>query len=155
MSKRFRFSLETLLRVRRLHEREAQRRLAEQQAAIARVDELNRQTHEMIAAEQAALRQRQGATVLEPAGLVQGRAWIAHLRRTIAQRLQERQELVRRCEQLQREYREARKQMRIIEKLRERRWDEHRRARQREQELEMEEVAQQLHQFERPLTDAP
>ncbi len=147
MAKRFRFPLETLLRVRELREREAKRKVGLKQAEIARIDQLVHQTYEEIDAHQKILRQRQQGT-LAPAELVRERAWIAHLRGTIVQWQVQREQLVNESQVLREELRVARVQKRVIEKLRERRWEEYRKDRARREQAEADELAQQLHGFE-------
>ncbi len=146
MAKRFTFRLETLLRIRGMREREAKRKVGAKQAEIAQLDQLNRQTAGEIARRQAALLDAQRGT-LAPAELVRQRAWIAHLRATIAQRHTARRELVAQLDQLLAEWRETRTRKRIIEKLRERRWEQHKRANNRREQAEADEVAQQLHRY--------
>lgn len=155
MARRFDFRLETLLRVRALHEREAQRKLAAKQAEIARIDQVNELTRREVEREQAALRNEQLRGTLEPSALTRGRAWVAHLRQTMAQRQAAREQLMAELGELRGAYREARKQRRIIEKLRERRWDEYRRAQERRETAEAAELAQQMHLFARCTADAP
>jgi flagellar protein FliJ len=145
LAKRFQFRLQTLLRVRQLREREAKRNVATQQAEIARLDRLNEQTAEEILKQQAELLARQSAGRLDPLELQRGRAWVAHLRRTIAQRHEQRLEMVQRLRQLQALLRAARTQTRILEKLRERRWQEYRKERDRREQATADELAQQLH----------
>ncbi len=146
MAKRFHFPLETLLRVREVREREAKRKVGLKQAEIARLDQLNRQTAEEIFARQDILRQHQRGT-LTPNDIVREQAWIAYLRRTIFQRQAQRAGLVKELEVLQEALRQARVQKRIIEKLRERRWDEYVKDRKRREQAESDELAQQLHVY--------
>ena len=146
MAKRFTFRLETLLRIRTMREREAKRNVGAKQAEIAQLDQLNRKTAEEIGRRQAALRDHQHG-VLAPAELVRQRAWIAHLRNTIAQRQAARRELVEELDRLLVEWRETRTRKRIIEKLRQRRWAQYRRDRGRREQAEADELAQQLHGF--------
>ncbi|HPM24737.1 MAG TPA: flagellar FliJ family protein [Phycisphaerae bacterium] len=148
MARRFQFRLETLLRVRQLREREAKRNVAAQRAEIARLDRLNEQTAEEIARQQEILLQGQQRGVLDPLTLQRGRAWIGHLRRTIAQRHVQRAEMVSRLRELQALWQAARTQARIIEKLRERRWTEYRRTRDRQEQAAADELAQQLHGYD-------
>ena len=150
MARRFRFRLQTLLRVRQLREREAKRKVAAKRAEIARLDRLNEQTTEEILRQQEALLagQRQGR--LEPLALQRGRAWIAYLRKTIAVRHLQRMQLVEELHKLQAEFQAARTQARIIERLRERRWDQYVRDRERRDQAAADELAQQLHGSEAP-----
>ncbi len=147
MARRFRFPLETLLRVRQLREREAQRKVAAQQAEIARLDQLNDATSAQIALTQRELLDIQQQPRPSPAELARGRAWVAHLRHTIAQRQAWRAEMVTKLERLQVEFQQARQQTKIIAKLRERRWSEYVRDRQRAEQAATQELAQQLHSF--------
>lgn len=145
MARRFRFPLQTLLKVRRLREREAKRKVAAQHAEIARLDQLDQAARREIAARQGALLDHQRHRYLDPRDLSRGWSWIAHLRSTMAQRQALRAEMVKELERLQAEFRAARQQTRIIEKLRERRWDEYSRDRRRHEQAAADEVAQQLH----------
>jgi flagellar FliJ protein len=147
VAKRFQFRLETLLRVREIREREAKRKVGVKQAEIARVDQLNRLTAEEISQRQNALRAQQGQGVLDPDTLLRERAWIAYLRQTIVERQTFRAGLVRELATLQAELRQARRQKRTIEKLRERRWEEYIKCRKRREQAESDELARQLHTF--------
>jgi flagellar FliJ protein len=144
VAKRFRFRLDTLLKVRRLREREAKRKVAAKHAEIARLDRLDQQTAREILKSQAALRHSQQPGSLDLETLARGRAWIGYLRKTAVERQALRATLVRELEQLQSQWREARTQTRILEKLRQRRWDEYVRRRQRREQGEADELAQQL-----------
>jgi flagellar FliJ protein len=145
MARRFEFRLETLLRVRQLREREAKRKVAAQRAEIARLDRLDRQTADEISRQQAELLEGQRAGRVDPLTLQRGRAWIGHLRRTIALRQVQRTEMLAQLQQLQGVWRAARTQARIIEKLRERRWEQYVRDRARKEQAAADELAQQLH----------
>ena len=149
MAKRFVFRLETLLRVRALREREAQRKLAMKRAEIARLDRLDEETAAEIGRQQQALLGGQRETQLDPVRLQRGRAWIAHLRRTVALRQVQRAELTAQLAQLAAAWREARKQQRVIEKLRARRWEAYVRERAGAEQTALEELAQQLQEEER------
>jgi len=148
MARRFEFRLETLLRVRQLREREAKRKVAAQRAEIARLDRLNRQTAEEISRQQAELLEDQRAGRVDPLTLQRGRAWIAHLRRTIALRQVQRTEMLAQLQQLQAAWHAVRTQARIIEKLRERRWEQYVHERARKEQAASDELAQQLHSYD-------
>ncbi|MGD8454322.1 MAG: flagellar FliJ family protein [Phycisphaerae bacterium] len=152
MARRFRFPLETLLKVRRLREREAKRKVAAQRAALARLDQLDEATRAEIASRQQVLLGVQRQVQLEPQELTRGWAWIGHLRRTIVQRQVQREEMLGVLEKLQEVYREARRQTRVIEKLRERRWQQYVHDRERREQAAADELAQQLHSMQ-PATD--
>ena len=148
MAKRFEFRLQTLGRVRELRQREAKRKVAAKHAEIALLDRLNEQTAAEISRQQALLLADQQQGRLDPLSLQRGRAWIAFLRRTIAQRHAQRADLTTQLQELLVAYREARTQMRIIEKLRERRWNEYVHERDRQEQAAADELAQQLLGYE-------
>ncbi len=147
MAKRFEFRLQTLLDVRALREREAKRAFAAQQAEIARLDQLNRDTAAEIERQQAALLDAQQAGAIDLITLQRGRAWIAHLRKTIAQRLDQRVGMTRVLDELRGKWTAARRELRIVDKLRERRWNRYRKDRQRREQAESDELARQLPMF--------
>jgi flagellar FliJ protein len=142
--RRFSFPLQTLLKVRKLREREAKRKVAAQRAEIARLDQLNQATWAEISAQHATLLQNQQHRMIEPTDLARARAWIAHLQATVAQRTLLRSEMTARLQELQSEFVAARQQALIIEKLRQRRWDDYRRQRDRKEQAASDELAQQL-----------
>jgi flagellar protein FliJ len=151
--RRFQFPLQTLLKIRHLREREAKRKVAAQRAEIARLDRLNDATWTEISAQHEALLQTQQRPRVQPTELARGRAWIAHLRATIAQRMLLRAEMTAKLEQLQAEFTAARQQARIIQKLRQRRWDEYRHQRDRKEQAASDELAQQLQSSDVALTN--
>lgn len=144
MARRFRFRLETVLRVRRIGEREAQRRVARKLREIARLDEQNRRTVDQIRQAWEELRGAQRGGRIDPLELARGRAWLAHLRRLVQQRTAHRARLSAELAGLQRELREARIRSRMLETLRERRWNEYRSAAQRREQAELDETARDL-----------
>jgi flagellar FliJ protein len=148
MARRFEFRLQTLLRVRELREREAKRKVAAKSAEIARLDQLNAESQAEISGQLERLGAAQRSGVLDLTRLQRGHTWIAHLRRTIAVRSQQKAGLLEQLRELQDALREARTQTRIIEKLRERRWEAYRRDRSRAEQAELDEVARQLHALE-------
>jgi flagellar FliJ protein len=147
MAKRFQFSLQTLLRVRELREREAQRTLGEAQAAVAQVTNAIAQYWREIQATQQRLTEAQRGERIDPQELSQGRAWVMHLRRLIQENEGQKAVLEQRAGELRDQWLEARKQVRVLEKLRERRWDAHRAQLRKEEQATMDEVAQRLHTF--------
>lgn len=149
MAKRFRFRLQTLLRVRQLREREAKRKVAAGRAEIARLDRLDQQTALEISRQQAALLAAQRGDHQDPLALQRGRAWIGHLRRTATLRQIRREKLQEQLAGLQQAWRVARTQMKAIEKLRERRWEEHQKDARRRERAALDELAQQLHMVDR------
>jgi flagellar export protein FliJ len=145
MARRFQFSLQTLLRVRQLAEREAGRKVGAKRAEIARLDSLNADAQDAISQQHRALETLQRGDRLDPGQLSRPRAWIAHLRRAIAERQSIRAGWLQELGVLQAALIESRKQTKTIEKLRERRLDAHGRAIRRREQHDAEELAQQLH----------
>ena len=144
MAKRFHFPLQTLLRVRQLHEREAKRKVATKRAEVARIEQLIVQTGDEIVRQQEALASQQKGR-LDPLTLQRGRAWVTYLRQTLARQHGQRAALTEELRVLQATLRAVRTQARIIEKLRERRWREYVRDRNRQEQAAADELAQQLH----------
>jgi len=145
VARRFNFPLETVLNVRRLHEREAKRKLAAKRAELARLDQLDEATRGEIANRQTEILRAQQTGTVDPRDLSRGWAWIAHLRRTMQQRQQVRERELAELAKLQDAFREARRETRVIEKLRERRWTTYKRDRDRHEQAVADEMAQQLH----------
>ncbi len=144
MARRFRFRLQTLLEVRQLHEREAKRRVAAKSAEIARLDGLREQTAAEVLRQQDVLLAAQQQGRLDPLALQRGRAWVAHLRKTITLLQVQREELSQQLKDLQARLRTARTQTRIIEKLRARRWHTYVHDRTRHEQAADDELARQL-----------
>ena len=145
MAKRFHFPLATLLRMRELHEREAKRKVGEKLAEIAQLDQANQQADNEIRMRQSDLLASQRTGTIATTDIARTRGWITHLRHTILQRQDMRAARVKELEVLQAELRVARKNKRIIEKLRDRRWEEYRKDLQRREQAQADELAQQLH----------
>lgn len=142
---RFTFRLQTVLRVRELREREARRKVDAKAAEIARIDQWNRETADEVSRIQRAIVERQMDPQIDVRELTRQRAWVAHLRRTIVERQVAKQSLVAQLEALRGDLRTARTQMRVIEKLRERRFGEWKREHGLAEQAAMDEVARQLH----------
>lgn len=155
MARRFRFPLQTLLKVRRLREREAKRKVGAKRAEIARLDRLDEAAQKEIVARQQVLLSTQRRERLDPRELSSGWAWIAHLRRGMGQRQVLRVQYLGELQRLQAEFLEARKQVRVIEKLRERRWQEYVHERNRHEQAAADELAQQLHGRAQALSAPP
>ncbi len=144
MARRFRFRLQTLLEVRQLHEREAKRRVAAKSAEIALLDGLREETAAEVLRQQDVLLAAQQQGRLDPLALQRGRAWVAHLRKTITLLQVQREELSQQLKDLQARLRTARTQTRIIEKLRARRWHTYVHDRTRHEQAADDELARQL-----------
>lgn len=145
MAQPFRFRLQTLLRVRELHEREARRKVAAQRAEIARTDQLISDSFREIERQQNALRERLETPALNTLELTRSRAWIAHLRRTLAQQQLQKSMLLAELERRLETWRNARRQTQVLEKLRERKLAVWQRDRNLRDQAASDELAQQLH----------
>jgi flagellar export protein FliJ len=141
----FRFRLQTLLRVRDLRERETKRNVALKQAEIARLDEANRSAAEEILRRESAMRTIAERGSIDAAELMRERAWIAHLRQQILEQQRVRACLERDLADLQEAWKRARTDLKVLEKLRERRSDEHRRAQALREQAEADDVARKLY----------
>jgi len=144
MAKRFRFRLQTLLRVRELRERQALRAVGAKRAQIARLEQINRQTAEAILEQQREVVREQESGRVDPAELARRRAWIAHLRRTILERDEQIQRYRRELSDLLGAWHEARREKRVLERLRERRFEAWRRDARRAEQTADDEVVRQL-----------
>lgn len=145
MAQRFKFRLETVLRVRELREREARRKVGAKMGEIAEIDRQIEMSFQDIQQRQFGLVERQNDALIDPRELIRERAWITHLRRGIAERRGVKAERQRELDTLREELRQARVQTRMLENLRERQLTEHRRAAARREQDAMDEVAQRLH----------
>jgi flagellar FliJ protein len=147
MARRFRFRLDTVLRVRALREREARRKFGVKLAEIAAVERLNAETSAEIAARQARLLSSQRRTIVDPRELAAGRAWVGYLRRQLAERQAVKAALRNELNALREELRQARAQSRMLEKLRERKHAEWKRDADRQEQTDSDELARQLPGF--------
>jgi flagellar biosynthesis chaperone FliJ len=141
VARRFQFRLQTLLRVRELEEREAQRKVAAKAAEIAQLDRLDAQAQQEIRRQQAVLRAAQHAATLDSLLQQRGRAWIGQLRRGIALRSAQRAARQAELRELQDAFRAARTRRRVVDELRTRRWQDYRHARDRHEQTSLEELA--------------
>lgn len=167
MTKRFTFPLETLLRVRRLVERDARRRLAAAQSRLAAIDDLIRRIRAEFAAQQSALRRSVSAdsaadpqksslpthpparppgvaASIDTLSVMRGRARLAHLQRMLDLQAQERASATQILRDEMKRLAAARTQTQIVEKLKDRRRIEHRDALERRDQRAADDLARQL-----------
>ena len=144
MARAFQFRLATVLRVRELREREALRNVAAKRAEIARLDQLDEDARREITAQLAKLGAVQQRSRIDPDEISRARSWVAHLRRVAAQRQQMRARLTAELQPLLAALHEAHKQTRVLETLRDRQRDEHRRAQAIREQAESDEAAREL-----------
>lgn len=152
MARAFQFRLATVMRVRELREREALRCVAAKRAEIARLDQLDEDARREVAACLARLSATQQQSRLDPDEIARARSWIAHLRRVAAQRQQLRVRLAAELKPLLAALHEAHKQTRVLETLRDRQREEHRRTQAIREQSEADETAREL--LERRVRDA-
>ncbi len=145
MARRFHFRLQTLMRVRELKEREAQRGVAAHVAELVELDELDAIARRDIHDVHTQLLRTQQSDTPETADLTRGRAWIAQQQRQIIEREMQRKTVQQQLAVAQQKLREARTQTRILEKLRERRLEQHLQAAKRRERLVEAEVARQMY----------
>ncbi|MBK8914645.1 MAG: flagellar FliJ family protein [Phycisphaerales bacterium] len=145
MPARFTFRLDTLLRVRALRERECERAVAQVRAEIARLDAWCVSTQDEIEARQNDIRSASAEGAIDPRELARLRAWIAHLRGSLSARSAERSALLAQSEARLAEWRDARRDRRVIEKMRETRLAQHLRDVAAGDQAQADELAQQLH----------
>jgi flagellar export protein FliJ len=149
MPRRFEFRLSTLLRVREMREREAQRRVGAVMGEIAKLDQSDAANRAEIARQQAELvgfgeGERRSATTIDAAQLSRVRAFIGHLQRELMLSATVRTGLNERLEALRIELQHARQQVRVLQKLRERRMEEHRTTLNRYEQAITDEAARRL-----------
>ncbi|MDX2197562.1 MAG: flagellar export protein FliJ [Phycisphaerae bacterium] len=149
MPRRFEFRLSTLLRVREMREREAQRRVGAVMAELARLDQVDEATRAEIARQQRTLTGvgpdgSTTATIIDAAHLSRVRAFIGHLQRELISSAAVRAEWNQRLDALRIELQHARQQVKVLEKLRERRLEEHHAAVNRYEQALTDEAARRL-----------
>ena len=155
MARSFVFRLETVLELRALRERQQRRKLAQTCAALARmqaqVQRLTRQRRR----EQQDLAAAQSAGRGDPQSWLRRRAWISQLARQI-------EAWEQRCEQAAAEvdrqravWRQKRNELRALQRLRQRRFENWRKNALRRAQCEQDEVAQQLHMRKSALLGMP
>jgi flagellar export protein FliJ len=144
MARRFVFRLETVQRVRALREQQAQRDLAAERAAITQLEQANAAAQREIAATHDRLVGAQRGAQIDATELARGRAWVAQLRAQILQREHQIAQHAAKLEALLDVWRMARKELKVIEKLRERRYAAYADDLRRREQLEQDEVAQRM-----------
>lgn len=155
MARRFRFRLDTLLRLRRMQERQAQRSVGAARAELAQAERLIRLTDEEIRRQQGALRVEQGGAAPRALTIVRGQAWIAHLRRMSLQQHAMRAAAAQALEQALRRLVEARTRTRTVEKLREQRLDEFRTRIEKREDARLDDLARQMQDAAGDLAPTP
>lgn len=130
--------------MRRLREKEARRAVVAKRGEIVRMDDEQRRIHADIEAALLRLRELAHTDLFDPSAVSRCRAWVAQRRAASAELDGRRAARMQELERLQAAWRDARSAHRVIEKLREKRWQEYIRARAGQEQREADELAQQL-----------
>lgn len=147
MARKFQFRLQTLLRVRELREREAQRKVSRKLSEIAQEDDAIARLESQIRAHFDACLAEQRCERPDARRILRERAWSAHLQKLSIERQARRSQLLAELDPLRQALRDARVQTRMLEKLRERRLSEYQGQRDRHEQAETDEVARGLLAF--------
>jgi len=134
--KRFRFRLEGLLRLRRLRERQARRQLADALRALREAEARRESARQDLWEAEARVVQARDALDL--------RWWAEALevrRGKLAAAEAEWQEVSRRCEELWARFLQLRRDRKVVEQVRQRRWQLHRREQERREQAQADELA--------------
>jgi flagellar protein FliJ len=149
MAKRFKFRFETLLKIRRQREQEHQRIVAGRMQKINRVRQRINSIDDQIRSEEQAIRNAWQPGIIDLHQAMRHRHWLGRLhkgsleaqnqlRYQEAELARERAELAEVC-----------KHRKIIEKLKEKQWDRHRREEESAEAKEIDEMATVRHIFDR------
>ncbi len=120
MAKRFRFPLETVLKIRKRREDERKRVVARRLSGIARAEAQAASLREQIDAELRAVRQARQAGVIDVVMIARHRHWLGRLQRGLLEEEAHLRTLRAELAQDRAELAEASKQAKIIQKLKER-----------------------------------
>lgn len=145
MARRFQFRLAAVLKVRRHRLDEARRVVADRQRHIARIREQIHACQDGIVGALGQSREVQSASTPDIVTLRRCRSYVGAMEQAIAAA---QVRMAREEEQLRQEQgrlAQANKEVKIIEKLRERQWSRHQEEHQREERIENDEISLQLH----------
>jgi len=157
MAKRFRFRLDTMLKIRRQREDQHKRIVAERIRQITQVREQIAAIERQIQEEIEAIRTGQGARTIDIQQLMRHRHWLGHLNKGGLEAESRLRFLEARLAQERAVLAEAVKQRRILEKLKERQWERYRKEEDRSEIRESDEQATVRYVFnqDRELAVAP
>ncbi len=149
MARRFTFRFETMLKIRRQREDQHKRIVGDRLGQITQVEEqagaLNRQIQE----EMAAIRAGQEVGRIDMQQVIRHRHWLGHLHKGVLEAEARKRFLEAKLAQERVLLAEAAKQRRILEKLKEHRWAQHRYRENRQETLAADEMAIIRHVFDR------
>jgi len=141
VAKRFAFRLETVLKVRRLREQQHKRLLAAQVSERRALHRTMQGLNEQIAAGFDKARAQAARPDVDVPGLSGQRFWIAHLQNQSLALEARLSDVEQQLTSHRRDLAGAAKEVRVIENLREKAWNEHRRELQRAEMIEADEMA--------------
>lgn len=145
MAKRFRFRLETVLKIRKQREDEAKRVVAERLRRIADVGNDIDSMRSQISSEIKSFRQSHASGRIDTARISNHRHWLIHLDQNVLASKSHLGELEAELAQERVALGEARKQVRVLEKLEERQRARHAKELNRAEALESDEIGNNLY----------
>ncbi len=144
MAKKFTFRLETVLRLRRTTEDACRRRVAERLREIARVESDVRRLDEQFHWELDRSRVDQQSPEMDVMTVRRRRSYMGHLQRRISGCEAQIDALRKQLEEDQKALAHASKEVKLLEKLRDRQWARQREIERRAERAEEDEVGQQV-----------
>ena len=144
MAKKYTFRLQTVLRLRKTAEDECRRRVAGRLREIARVESEVRHLHEQFAWEVDRSRDDQRNPAMNVMTIRRRRGYMGHLQRRKGECEAQVRVLREKLEEDQKALAHASKEVKVLEKLRDRQWDRHRELERRAERAEEDEIGQQM-----------
>lgn len=144
MAKKYSFRLQTVLRLRKTTEDECRRRVADRLRAIARAESEVRRLEEQHEWEVDRSRTEQLSPGMDVLTVRRRRGYMGHLRRRAHACEAHIRSLQERLEQEQRASAQASKEVKALEKLRDRQWERYRAGQLRAERAEEDEIGQQM-----------
>jgi flagellar protein FliJ len=145
MAKRFRFRLDTVLKVRKQREDVCRRAVADRLRQIAAVQAEIGSLQHQIGEEIGAFRQVHSVGRLDMTQIVRQRHWLIHLHQGVLMAQASLGDLHKKLEEDRRVLVEARKQTRVLEKLKERQIERHQKETARAEAIENDEIGNVLY----------
>ena len=155
MAKRFKFRLDTVLKIRKQREDQRKRVVADRLRQIARVREQMASIDRQIRDEMAAIRSAQEPGTIDIQQAMRHRHWLGHLHKTALEAEARLRFLEARLAQERAALAEAMKERRILEKLKDQQWQRYRKEGEKREIVESDEMATVRYVFSRPEQVAP
>ena len=141
MAKRFSFPLEAVLKVRKQHQDEKKRTVAERLREVSRLQSNLMSLNEQIASESRKTCDNAVHAHLDVSEMSRRRFWISHLQRGLLETEFQIRALERQLDKDRQVLAEATKECKVVEKLKERKFEEYSEEMQRQETLEADELA--------------